>query len=297
VEENYSIKPERIVQFTMNKLGKILVLGVGVILIAGYFLVVVSLDFLNPVERQMKKDMRERAELPSEPFLQDITPLKDWYAHRISDNYILLTRQEELPDVGATEGYAYGEQIGINLIKSDMSPEEWVAQKVFIDLDDVLVLSKEWSTYNGQKLLTVEHEVAGAGGKMLTEYLFAGDLIYIVFLYPLEIYDDASGAYVRNKEGVQDLGRVIYRLLPQILAQESVRRQLAENCARDIPREKIDDISFDPENKVVQFYWWDIETNDNVHTIVPYEPETGFAGCSESVKDLLRHLPNPYDDE
>jgi hypothetical protein len=71
---------------------------------------------------------------------------------------------------------------------------------------------------------------------------------------------------------------------------EISKTELAENCARDIPREKIDDTSFDSENKVVQTYWWDNEIGDNVSIIFPYEPETDFAGCSESVKELLRHI-------
>jgi len=216
---------------------------------------------------RIKKEIRRSAqESPSAPFLKDIAPLKDWYSHRISGN-ILLTRQEELPDIGATEIYAYGEQIGIHLIKNELSPEEWAAQKAYIDLDDVLVSSKEWSTYHGQKLLTVEHEAAGAGRKMLTKYLFAGDLIYIISLYPLETYDDESGVYVRNDEGVRDLSRVMYRLLPQILSQESVRQELAENCARDISQ-RVDDASFDQENKIVMTWLWDEESQDNIAIIL-----------------------------
>lgn len=221
-------------------------------------------------------------------FLADISSLKDWYAHRISDNSILLTKQETLPDIGATEGYAYGEQISINLMELETYPEEWVAQHIY--LDDVLVSKSEWGAYRGQKLLTVESEAGGASGKQYTQYIFTDELIFVVSLYPFEIYDDASEKYVRNTEAVYDARRVLYRLLPQILTQESVQRQLEENCARDIPREKIDDSSFDPENKIVQTYWWDNEINDNVQLIIPYEPETDFAGCSESVKELLRHI-------
>jgi len=234
------------------------------------------------------KGEKQSVVLDTRHLLSDIEPLRGWYSHHISGN-ILLTRQEELPDIGATEIYAYGEQIGIYLIKNGLTPEEWAAQKAYIDLDDVLVSSKEWSTYHGQKLLTVEHEAAGAGGKMLTKYLFAGDLIYIVSLYPLETYDDESGVYVRNDEGVRDLSRVMYRLLPQILSQESVRQELAENCARDISQ-RVDDASFDQENKIVMTWLWDEESQDNIAIILPYEPETDFADCSESVKELLRHI-------
>jgi len=66
--------------------------------------------------------------------------------------------------------------------------------------------------------------------------------------------------------------------------------ELRKNCAQDIPLEKIDDVFFDPENKTVQFYWWDNEIENNIKLTVSYEPETDFAGCSESAKELLRHI-------
>lgn len=271
----------------MTKFNKILIFGTLAIIIS--VAVVFETDW---VDLKIKKEVRQSvsSQNSSTFFLANIMPLRDWYAHRMSDNYILLTRQEKLPEIGATEGYAYGEQISINLMRIEISPEEWVAQKTYIDLDDVLVSSKEWSTYYGQKLLTVESEAGGALGKQYTQYIFTNEFIYVVSLYPFEIYDDASEKFVRNTEAVYDARRVLFRLLPQILAQESVQRQLAENCARDIPREKIDDTSFDSENKVVQTYWWDNEIGDNVSIIFPYEPETDFAGCSESVKELLRHI-------
>ena len=68
------------------------------------------------------------------------------------------------------------------------------------------------------------------------------------------------------------------------------RAELFENCAQDIPREKIDDTVLDPMNKIVTVWWWDDKLQDNVSLELPYEPETGFAGCSESIKNLLQHI-------
>ena len=70
---------------------------------------------------------------------------------------------------------------------------------------------------------------------------------------------------------------------------------LYENCAREIPREKIDDTTLNQFEKIVIVWWWDEELQDNVELKFPYEPETGFAGCSESVKGLLRHLQETHE--
>lgn len=213
--------------------------------------------------------------------------LPNWYTHHISDTHIILTKQETLPDIGATEGYAYGEQININVLPLDISPEEWVAQN--IDLDDILVLSKEWSTFYGQKLLVVESEAGGASGKQYTQYLFTDDVRYVISLYPLEVYDTSSEKYIRNTNAVYDARGILHRLLPHILEQESVRRQLMENCTRDISQ-RADDTSFDPENKIVTIWLWDEKSQESIALILPYEPETNFAGCSESAKAFLGHI-------
>ncbi len=162
-----------------------------------------------------------KTEIPETKYLFKIESPKGWYSHRISDNRILLTRQEKLPEIGATEGYAYGEQIGINLINIKISPEEWVAQKKYIDLDSEFILSKKWSTFYGQKLLIVESETGGAFGGQYAQYIFTDNSVYVISLYPLKIYDDSSKTYIRNTSAVHDAERVLFYLLPQILKQES----------------------------------------------------------------------------
>ena len=75
------------------------------------------------------------------------------------------------------------------------------------------------------------------------------------------------------------------------------QNDLAKNCARDIPREKIDDSVFNSEQKTVTVYWWDNELQDNVSLILPYEPETDFAGCSESAKQFLQHIRDTVEEK
>lgn len=74
--------------------------------------------------------------------------LPNWYMHRRRDTNILYTRTEALPDVGATEGYAYGEQMYITVIPfagETIRPEEW-EQVSWID-DEVLVHETEWTNF------------------------------------------------------------------------------------------------------------------------------------------------------
>ncbi|MCI0553277.1 MAG: hypothetical protein L0287_20200, partial [Anaerolineae bacterium] len=57
-----------------------------------------------------------------------------------------------------------------------------------------------------------------------------------------------------------------------------------------------DDSSISPEEKIVRVHFDEYEPVDQgKYLLLPYEPETDFEGCSESAKEFLRHLPNPYD--
>lgn len=74
---------------------------------------------------------------------------------------------------------------------------------------------------------------------------------------------------------------------PPQITQE--RMQLYENCARtEFPRS--DDTLFDPEKRIIAIYYWDEKLQDNAKLELPFEPETGFAGCSESAKSIIWHI-------
>lgn len=65
---------------------------------------------------------------------------------------------------------------------------------------------------------------------------------------------------------------------------------LAANCAKDLPIAIIDDISFDPDKKLVILRWSEGNPPENITLLLPYSPETNFAGCSESATKLLKHV-------
>ncbi|PJE64293.1 MAG: hypothetical protein COU90_02480 [Candidatus Ryanbacteria bacterium CG10_big_fil_rev_8_21_14_0_10_43_42] len=142
-----------------------------------------------------------------------------WYEHRLSDTHIILTRQEDFPDIGATEGYAYGEQININVLPAGTPSKEWVSQN-FIDLDDVLVKEAAWSIVdNGDNIidpgditfLRVEHETPA--DPQLTYYVFEDEYVYVFSLYPLE---------PQNTERLDTLESVI-RSYTSVGAEERIR--------------------------------------------------------------------------
>lgn len=55
---------------------------------------------------------------------------------------------------------------------------------------------------------------------------------------------------------------------------------------------KTDDSSVDREKGIVKVWFTQYEPFQNRYLTLPYEPENDFAGCSESAKEFLRHLPN-----
>lgn len=140
-----------------------------------------------------------------------ITPPSDWYIHHTNGGGLLVTRQTELPDIGATESYAYGEHISMSTMLMNASPKEWIAQKTHIDLDDrALVRKSDWGMMGDYLVLRVEHEAAGAAGKQLSYYVFNGDRAYRASLFPLEKCSDT--VCVENGGGIKALEQIVIQL-------------------------------------------------------------------------------------
>lgn len=75
------------------------------------------------------------------------------------------------------------------------------------------------------------------------------------------------------------------RALLRLLSDSAVHA----NCTQEIPLERVDDASRNIDGTVTM-RWWDDETQTNTQLTVPYEPDTNFAGCSESIKTFLRQI-------
>lgn len=131
------------------------------------------------------------------PIPDEIPP--GWYVHQLNDSHLILTKQKELPDVGGTEGYAYGDHISISVSEFDGdNPENW-PHLVWID-DVALVKEKSWIDVGGMVALKVMHEAAGASGEQITWYLFYDDKVYELSLYmPQDTPNDKTfGDFVRQ---------------------------------------------------------------------------------------------------
>jgi len=128
-----------------------------------------------------------------------------WYLHRMTENTVLLTKQQELPDIGATEGWAYGEQIAISSQVLSQPIEDWIASRV--PENDPLYTAREQGNLNGYRTLRAEHEV-GATGKAMDYYLFTNSRVYIFSLYPLEL-TGPTGKVTRNTTDIKILDQLV----------------------------------------------------------------------------------------
>jgi len=72
---------------------------------------------------------------------------------------------------------------------------------------------------------------------------------------------------------------------------EYSRTELLEDCANaEIPLTGERNTVYDSKKKTLEVRFWNGELQEDVLVILPYEPETDFAGCSDSAKDILRHV-------
>ncbi len=68
------------------------------------------------------------------------------------------------------------------------------------------------------------------------------------------------------------------------------RIKLYETCSRLTVPVTERDTTLYADNKLVVVRWLDNVSQEDMTVYLPYEPETGFAGCSKSVKELLQHI-------
>lgn len=83
-------------------------------------------------------------------------------------------------------------------------------------------------------------------------------------------------------------------VIPQTLAQLQVSEELSDNCANTIfPKDTEKNTILDEEGGVVYVSWY--ENGQDVNVKLPYQPNSGFFGCSEEVKGLLNHVKEVND--
>src|SRR5882724_7558961 len=166
----------------MNKSSKYLIGGAIIIAAVAFGIFIIS----RPQSQSSQNNQGISA-----PALSDIPAPNGWYAHRINPSIIIFTRQSVLPQVSATEGFAYGEQITVSTDYVSDS-KDWVNRNLG---DTLFVPSKTSSTRNGYE--TWSAEVNGEQ-KVLEYVVFKNGVAYVFSLYPVETYDASTKNYVPN---------------------------------------------------------------------------------------------------
>lgn len=150
---------------------------------------------------------RSAQDKKSDMELQDISAPAGWYMHRISKANILFTKEEQLPNIGNTEAFAYGRQINVTIVNANGSAENWIEEQT---QPDVLINSKQWEVINGGKVLKVG--MNGGADKFLVYYIPSGDVVYEYMLYPSKIYDPSTKTYAQDEEGIKMIQTMIWQL-------------------------------------------------------------------------------------
>lgn len=125
-----------------------------------------------------------------------ITPPDGWYAHELAAGTLFL-QTETLPEIGATEGYAYGTQFGIicgSISEYDgvATPEEYLDTAVGNTDIEGNPIVRENVVRNGLNMVRFSRPAAGAAGTTLTYYHFVDDRYYRLFHWAYKEAGDAS---------------------------------------------------------------------------------------------------------
>jgi hypothetical protein len=202
--------PHPLYRRQMDTLNKYIIGGiiVAILAVAGIFLY--SSGYATPTHSELGSPiptpLPSASPIPQVPSIShlQVTPRPGWYKHPMNDSFVIYTRQQKAPLITPdTEAFAIGEYISISAMIRNESMEDWVTMYAS---DDVMILSKSWSTLNGYQLLKVEQEAGGADGKTLNYYLFIDNRIYSFQLYPLETNN--GNTTVRNQQGIATLEQI-----------------------------------------------------------------------------------------
>ncbi|OHA84316.1 MAG: hypothetical protein A2937_02150 [Candidatus Yonathbacteria bacterium RIFCSPLOWO2_01_FULL_47_33b] len=205
-----------------------------------------------------------------------------WYAHRTSDSSYFITKQKDLPGVGAVESSAYGDSVRVSLSITTRSPEEWVAGQQWLS-DEALVRSKIWVDIHGHRALQVGHETEASPA--LTNFLFMGNRVYTLTLYPypgsqaLGVFNDLLDTYAADPA---------YKIISDAQARA--------NCeALMFPHPELEkDIRIDGVTGIVTVGYLG-ENNENKTVLLNYKNDYNYSGCSADARKLLSTIKEQSD--
>lgn len=123
-----------------------------------------------------------------------------WSPHEQTAS-VLFLKSATLPNVGATEGYAYGTQFSVSkraiaAVKAGVTTKEQFLKEVVGTRDpDGNPITQEKVNRGGLDMIRVVMNAAGADGKVLTYYYFSGDSVYTLSHYPYDATSEDSKTF------------------------------------------------------------------------------------------------------
>lgn len=191
-----------------------------------------------------------------------------WYSHEVGGfdgMNIVLTKIKDLPAVNPTN-YSYEENIEVSIRDIGITPESYVAQTK--NVDESAVQFATWSTSFGRKVFSLGYTLAD--GKQQRTYLFGGNHVVMITLYP-----DKQ----ENRAAFQQVVNYYAQSLPVISRAETLN-----NCKTVIftPGEERDTLG-DPETGYVTVGY----TKNGVQTHAYFNYNDDLSQCTPSVHDLL----------
>lgn len=127
----------------------------------------------------------------------------DWYPYPNGDA-VLLIKSKELPKIGDTEGYAYGEQIIVSVSELNGVWGEKISVAEYIKGFDPGIISKNEVTINGLSMVRIERSEEEANANTLHYLYFKNDKVFSFYLYPLD-YGFSSNLYNKNVKDFEKL--------------------------------------------------------------------------------------------
>jgi len=109
-----------------------------------------------------------------------------WYLHQIaSTSRIILTKQQDLPTIPATEYYAYGLQMQFYMVHTNKNTDQFAS--LLSRVDSVSTVST--STLIGHTVIETRGSASETGYKMIVNYVLDGNDVYVFTLYPVFNFD------------------------------------------------------------------------------------------------------------
>ncbi len=153
-----------------------------ILLVSGGFLFLQRTPETKIVEPSIKMlpDEVIEPEVVTQKMEANFSVPEGWYINHTGD-YIFITKHEILPEIGNTEGYAYGDFVSISIdTLGDNTPEGWILKQY--PTEDPIFHGKQWTTFNNYKLFEVK---GGMMDEQIVRYIFIEDKIFVFSLYVL----------------------------------------------------------------------------------------------------------------